>query len=260
MISHRYKFIFVDIPKTGSESIRRALLPFCSHDVLLEGGETDPKFGYSFSHKKCVNPRCQDSECWQLNLSDWQHKTVYDHVEKYGIDIVKDYFVFSIIRNPFEKIASSILLEAKEKGGDIQARIANESFRKDIALRGWDSNVEWMYGNLDWIRYPRFSGAHRTPFKEIVASQERDDWKITASQLDLSLINLISYYEKDLSSTFDFIKKRTGLPSGITLGNYHKTNNTHYSELFSEELRHSILEIPMMKLERKIFNWELNEA
>jgi hypothetical protein len=227
--------------------MRRALLPFCDHDTVLRNEDEPPRFGHSLNHKspECQDPKyhpqsCLRDECWGIDFKSghWQHKSICDHIEQYGIDAVKDYFVFTVIRNPFEKIVSAFLLEeAKETGNE-------ESFRQ-IALRPHDKNIEWLYGNLDWLtrKPPSFPG--------------------TAASIDLSLVNLIAYHQKDLSSVFNFVKKRVGLPSDVSLENYHKTNlstmKKHYSEFFSEELRDFIFKYPLMELERKIFNWEFNE-
>ena len=64
-----------------------------------------------------------------------------------------------------------------------------------------------MYGNIEWLLNIR-GGAN--PIRKF--------------DFDLSLINFISYYEKDLSSTFDFIKKRTGLPPDVNLQRFSETN------------------------------------
>jgi len=71
LISHKYKFIFIHIQKTAGSSISSALNPFCeeSYDSI-------------------------------------QHWSAVRLKEKFGDDIWNEYFKFSFVRNPYDRLFS----------------------------------------------------------------------------------------------------------------------------------------------------------
>ena len=87
LISHKHKFITIDIPKTGTCSLRTTLAPLDIIDVFAVGGEGDEK-GSFYQHDGII--RCRKT-----------------FIEK-GWDI-NEYTVFSMIRNPWERYASFLL-------------------------------------------------------------------------------------------------------------------------------------------------------
>jgi hypothetical protein len=72
IISHKHKYIFVQLPRTGTTSIGKAL-------VNQYDGE---------------------------RASQYQKHVTYDKFLRHATDAEKDYFVFSCIRNPLDKTAS----------------------------------------------------------------------------------------------------------------------------------------------------------
>ena len=98
LISHKHKFITIDIPKTGTRSLRETLLHF---DVLDVVGTPNP----------------QDSFYQHGTISDCELEFV-----KRGWNI-EEYFKFTIVRNPWDRYCSffkylknyASLYEAKDK-------------------------------------------------------------------------------------------------------------------------------------------------
>lgn len=83
IISHRYKFIFIHVWKTGGTSIARALAPFA------ENGTEEASFFRSLFEKK--KPLSSDFE---------QHITCAELSEKLDQKYFKNYFKFAFVRNP----------------------------------------------------------------------------------------------------------------------------------------------------------------
>ena len=79
-ISHKYKFIFISIPKTGSTSVRSILDPYS--DIISVNDKNSPYKHHTTS------------------------KNLYEHFESQKWDW-NNYFKFTIVRNPWAKRVSS---------------------------------------------------------------------------------------------------------------------------------------------------------
>ena len=93
MISFRYKFIFIHIPKTAGTSIVKALSPY-SEDGVNDKGNIKP----SIELIRLAREK-------NIILNNYKHFT-YDQYKKILGDRIKDFFVFSTIRTPYERIPS----------------------------------------------------------------------------------------------------------------------------------------------------------
>jgi len=81
LISHKHKFVTIDIPKTGSRSLRETLLPLKVIDIHGE-----PSFHAQFyQHDHSVNVKKQ----FAVNQWNWN-----------------DYYKFTIVRNPWTRYYS----------------------------------------------------------------------------------------------------------------------------------------------------------
>jgi len=83
LISHKHKFIIIDIPKTGTKSIRQTLIPLKVVDII---GEAKPPHLCDFSHHGSIREaavRFKDRG-WYIN----------------------DYLKYSVVRNPWDRYLS----------------------------------------------------------------------------------------------------------------------------------------------------------
>lgn len=81
LISHKHKFITIDIPKTGSRSLRESLMPLGIVDIHGDSN-TDAQF---YQHDSVIRAKKQFSK----NGWNWN-----------------EYFKFTIIRNPWDRYFS----------------------------------------------------------------------------------------------------------------------------------------------------------
>lgn len=91
IISHKYKFIFFAIPKTGTHSMRFALRPFLD--------EADEEHVNLFHKSKLNIPEVQQR-------SDG-HFTVQEIRPYIKDEIWNSYFKFAFVRNPFDRFVSA---------------------------------------------------------------------------------------------------------------------------------------------------------
>ena len=93
MISFKHKFIFIHIPKTAGTSIVKALSPY-SEDGVNDKGSIKP----SIELIRLAREK-------NIILNNYKHFT-YDQYKKILGDRIKDFFIFSVIRTPYERIPS----------------------------------------------------------------------------------------------------------------------------------------------------------
>ena len=80
LISHKYKFITIDIPKTGTRSFRETLVPLNIIDVI--GKAVDPNFPQHGTAMQCKKS-----------------------LKKIGLNYI-NYFSFCVVRNPWKRYFS----------------------------------------------------------------------------------------------------------------------------------------------------------
>ena len=88
-ISHKYKFIYIALPKTGSSSVRKALDIYS--DIRSKEADHEPPYGIHTSVSE-LKPHFDKME-W-----DWN-----------------DYFKFTIVRNPWSRLVSNYNYKMKSK-------------------------------------------------------------------------------------------------------------------------------------------------
>lgn len=100
IISHRHRFIFVPVPKTGTHSVRQALRLQLGPDDLEQVG--------LFVNKRFPYDELARIRHGHLGLDD-----VRAHV---GDDVADGYFSFAFVRNPFDRFVSYCSFMTREHG------------------------------------------------------------------------------------------------------------------------------------------------
>ena len=105
MISHKLKFIYIHIPKTGGSSLTMFLRDSLANKVTI-------------GKNKGVEVLCEIQRDWHRiplfpleNLSIKHEDIAYYHA-LYG-DSIKDYYKFAIVRNPYDIIMSLYMFNTK---------------------------------------------------------------------------------------------------------------------------------------------------
>lgn len=103
MVSHRYKFVFIHIPKTAGHSILSALAQY-----------GDDKYNFtSVAAGHIIQNRKDEMVAVRSIYGLEPHATLQEHANVMGIDKIKNYFKFCCVRNPFERLVSACAFSAK---------------------------------------------------------------------------------------------------------------------------------------------------
>ncbi|SDB36917.1 sulfotransferase family 2 domain-containing protein [Bauldia litoralis] len=92
MISRKWKFVFIHVPKTGGNSISRALLPFSESKLVEAASPVGHGSGENF---------------WTVDpvLGSDKHFRANQYGELLG-ERIRDHFVFATVRNPWDRAVS----------------------------------------------------------------------------------------------------------------------------------------------------------
>ena len=93
MISFKHKFIFIHIPKTAGTSIVKSLSLY-SEDIINSNGNIKP----SLELIRLAREK-------NIRINNYKHFTYNQYKQLLG-DKIKDFFIFSTIRTPYERIPS----------------------------------------------------------------------------------------------------------------------------------------------------------
>lgn len=177
MIIHNYKCIFIHCQKCAGETIELVLSGRADKGYRGDPFEGSPE--KHFSVKQCI--------------------------EKYGEDIWRNYFTFSFVRNPWDRVISWIKYRDKRYGiygGEINSTI----IKRDLNQYYDQSN---LYFELLALNTP-------------------------------NVVNFIGRFE-NLQEDFNIICDKIGVPEQ-TLPHENKSKHKYYTEYYNDETREIVAE------------------
>jgi hypothetical protein len=180
LISHKHKFIFIHIQKTAGTSISSALNPFCE--------ESYP----SMKHWSAV----------KIN-------------KKFGSDIWNEYFKFTFIRNPYERLLSWYNMIDKSRGNP-NPNPFHSCIQKNIH----------SFSNFI-MEDKNFMDINELPQQRIAQFQK-------ISENGRVIVDFIGRYE-NIDEDFSYIFKKINIPEAV-LPHINKFDHDHYMNYYSKEM------------------------
>ena len=205
IISHKYKFIFIAIPKSASQYIRKIIRPHL--------GSKDQEICMLFDNIQSKQ---------YPNLKGVGHKSARRIKKEVGEKIWNSYFKFAFIRDPYERIISIFSFKRKK-----QITILKEKNK--------DNTIKEIYNQNPFTK-TYYHGKIQSFFKKTQSHWIFDD----NNNLMIDFIGSMNNLHNDLK----FIFKKVGLPEyiekpsinkSIQIDNYYKYyNNTLISLIHND--------------------------
>jgi hypothetical protein len=108
IISHKHKFIYIKTRKTAGTSIQQAIEKYCgSNDIICPIGP------HTQEELETYTPRNYEG----FNGHDFAHKVR----SQIGEDVWNEYFTFTFVRNPWDKLISQFWFDFKGKSRTLDA-------------------------------------------------------------------------------------------------------------------------------------------
>ncbi len=121
MISHKLRFIFIHIPKTSGNSLSLFLKDFIDNDVIQRSSKMGEKQGISILCEK--------------TRMDFKHANITYYENTY-CEKINDYFKFTIVRNPYDRILSFYFWSKGKK---------NQTFDRNEFIKFIKENNSFQY-------------------------------------------------------------------------------------------------------------------
>jgi hypothetical protein len=112
LLSHRYQFIFIKTVKTAGTSVESYFEPYCMFDGEWEQSHARNEY---VSEAGIIGARAQrHQKLWKRQLRKPKyrnHMPAWEIKNLVGDNIWNNYFKFTVVRNPFDKLVSKYLFK-----------------------------------------------------------------------------------------------------------------------------------------------------
>lgn len=196
LISHKHKFITIDIPKTGSRSLRESLLPL---DVIDQHGEADLEAEF-YQHDSAIRVKKQFAK----NNWNWD-----------------DYFKFTVVRNPWGRYLS-FFKYFKSYG--------EKYLRRDKSINWGDAEI-----NQGKLCVELFKGEdNQTVLKKIILNNNSQDsyYRNTNGQI---IVDYIASFE-NFKNEFNFLCNKVGIDAPTLQHSNKTSNSESIFKIYNQQL------------------------
>lgn len=214
LISHKHKFITIDIPKTGSRSLRKSLLPLGILDVCGEPN-LDSEF---YQHDGAIRVKKQ------FEKNDWNWN---------------DYFKFTTVRNPWARYFS-FFKYFKSYGEKYLRRDESINWREPELNQG--KLCEELFQNKD----------DQSVLKNIILNNDSQDSYYFDESGKIMVDHIASF--EDLSNEFVFLCDQVGIQSPNLQHENKSVNSLNMHDFYDQGLIDLVAEKEKSVIELKGYN------
>ena len=203
IVSHKHRFIFIAVAKTGSSSIENTLrMKIPLKDVKKEEYDIlqDDIWGSGFSDETKLH----------------KHISAIDLMKLIGDNIWNSYFKFAFVRNPWDIQVSHYF---SYKNGEVTQNIQNGTIYSHNIIR-------------------KQAEAQKLNFRQWIMKNYVDSSPQFFDQNGKIMMDFVGRFE-NLQEDFNFVCRTIGLPQ-TTLSWNNKSKHAHYSKYYNVETREYI--------------------
>lgn len=203
MISEKHKFVFVHVPKTGGNSVQTCLLDYSEGEKSFDGEDKDGVNHFDIKH---------------TNFSYSKHSPIRVYQKDLGVEGIKSYYVFAVMRNPWDWCVSWFF----HRGGRHSAR----EYSKDA----FTAFIKQMPSLRDYVTIESVWARELNR----LLKQCKFDKRIYTQPID-GMVDFFIRFEH-LEEDFNKVLKALSLPEA-TLPHVNKGSRKSYVEYYDDDLR-----------------------
>jgi len=214
LISHKHKFITIDIPKTGSRSLRESLLPLGVIDIHGEP-KVDAQF---YQHDGAIRAKKQFAK----NNWNWN-----------------EYFKFTIVRNPWVRYFSFFkYLKRKSELYSNSKLMGDYLSSKSHVWQHSGLYQNWINQEINHFRQAfdllSSSGNDQTALKNIILKNNSQD-SYYCDESGKIIVNHIAEFE-NLQNEFVFLCNQVGIKTPTLQHENKSANSLNMLDIYNQQL------------------------